>query len=116
MYELVPPTSKIIEYESPYLKGNKSPKFKLKVFNFEEHETYRSLMLKYANVDDKGKLVKDGNGSCLKNKDGYYVDIFKLGVESITNLIGEKFYPSWDVIKDVVDEISRINSVTELEK
>jgi hypothetical protein len=96
MYELVPPTSKLIDFETPYLKD---VVFNLKVFNFEEDEQYQELLMQ-----SEGKYSED-----------IYIDLFKLGVDSIKGVEG-KFTPNWRVIKSVVNKIISINTVTELEK
>ena len=96
MYELVPPTSKIIEFETPYLDG---VVFKLKVFNFEEDEHYQDILIR-----SQGKYNED-----------VYLELFKFGVSEIVGVDG-KFSPNWRVIKSIVNRIISVNTVTELEK
>ena len=96
MYELVPPTSKLIEHESPYLKD---VVFKLKVFDFAEDEQYQTLLMKAEGQEEES----------------VYIDLFKLGVAEIVGIEG-KFSPNWRVIKSIVNKIISINTVSELEK
>lgn len=113
MYELVPPKSKLIDYKSVYL-GDKLT-FKLKVFDFEEDEEYSQLIFKHAKRKGK-ELVKDDKGNYIIDNENYYSDMFRLGVKEIHGLKGKKFTPSWKIIKEIVNKISSINSVQDLEK
>ena len=106
MYELVPPQSKVVKFETPYLEG---VAFNLKVFNFDEDEQYNALIFEHSNIGNaEGEEVEIDN-------ENYYLEVFKLGVSDIEGVEG-KFTPSWRVIKSVVNKIVAINSVTELEK
>ena len=112
MYKLVPPKNKLIEYESPYLKGIL---FKIKVFDFDEDDKANQILLDNAKRDDKGDLLVDENGNFSIDKDQYYIDIFELGVKEIEGIEGE-FTPSWKIIKTVVNKILQINNDVDLEK
>lgn len=104
MYELVPPKSKIIKYQSPFHDG---VTFKLKVFDFDEDDLYTQLTLKHIKIEgDKVEYV---------NSEEYYLNVFKLGVKEIDGVKG-KFRPSWKTIKNVVNKISEINSVVDVKK
>jgi hypothetical protein len=113
MYKLVPPKSKTVEYKSVYLKDIT---FILKVFDFDEDDMSSSILLKNAKINDKGEFEKDENKRIIINNDKYYCDIFELGVKEIHGLKTENFSPSWKVIKEIVNEILVINSVSDLEK
>ena len=104
MFELVPPKSKKIEYKSVY----DGRTYTLKVFDFEEHNVYRKLLIDCSEFEDNGKL----KGT---NEEQYNIEVFKHGVESISGVEG-KFSPSWDVIKEVSRKIALINEVNEVEK
>lgn len=112
MYNLVPPKSKIVEYESPYLKD---VKFKVKVFDFEEDDKFQRLLFDNIETSENGELLKDENGHYLLKEEQYYIDCFKMLVPEIIGITGT-FSPSWSVIKSVVNYGKSINSVTELEK
>ena len=107
MYELVPPKSGLVEYKSVYYQEDNAPIFMLKIFDFEEDQEYTSLIIKNSDKDEDGKIII--------NNEQYYIDLFRLGVPEIKGVEG-KFTPSWKVIKEVVNKIVSINSVSELEK
>jgi hypothetical protein len=123
MYELVPPKSGQFEYKSLYMP---ELTFILKIFDFDEDEIQSSMLFKHAKIDDKGKFVKDSKGHYIIDNDSYYYDVFKFGVKDIIGIdkIGLKpdengkiFYrPSIKILKEVVNKINKINTVTELEK
>jgi hypothetical protein len=105
MFELVPPKSMKIEYMSVFDKRT----YTLKVFDFEEHGTFRRLLLECSNYDEESKKV-----SSIDNE-RYAVEIFKIGVASISGVKG-KFTPSWDVINEISSKIVSINETIEMEK
>lgn len=113
MFKLVPPKSKIIEYKSVYLDDIT---FVLKVFDFDEDDVSSSLLLKNAKLNEKGEFEKDENNRIIIENDKYYCDIFELGVKEIHGLKTENFSPSWKVIKEIVNKILVINSVSDLGK
>jgi len=104
MFELVPPKSKTIEYESIHLK---EITFILKVFNFEEDNKFTQIIL-------DNRIIADGKEDDF-NGEQYYIDAFKLGVKEIKGIEGP-FSPSWRVIKEIVNKIIEINTATNLEK
>ena len=108
MYELVPPESKLIEHKVQGVV------FKLKVFDFDEHDEYNNVLFRHSKMKD-GKFEKDENGDYIIDNASYYLDIFKLGCPEIVGVQGE-YKPSWQIIKSVVNKIIAINSVTDLEK
>jgi len=103
MFELVPPKSREVEYVSVYDKRT----YTLKVFDFEEHGKYRSLLIDCSEFE-KDKLISTDD-------EKYNIELFKMGVVSISNVEG-KFSPSWDVIKEIARQIVSINEVIEVEK
>jgi hypothetical protein len=94
-----------VEYVSVYDKRT----YTLKVFDFEEHGRFRGLLLECSKFDkDKKKIISTDN-------EKYNVEVFKLGVVSVSGVKG-KFTPSWDVIKEVANKIVSINETLEVEK
>lgn len=104
MFELVPPKSKVVEYVSVYDKLT----YTLKVFDFEEHNKFRSLLIECSEFDESGKLLST-------NDEDYTIKVCQLGIDSISGVDG-KFTASWDVIKEIARKIVSINEVVELEK
>jgi hypothetical protein len=112
MYDLVPPKSKLIEYTSLYMSG---VIFSIKILDFEEDETFNSLLFKHAKKDSEGNVLKDEKGNFTIDNEGYYIECFKLFIKEVKGVEG-KFSPPWRVIKEVVNQAILANTVTELEK
>ena len=111
MFELVPPKGKLIDYESPYLKG---VTFKLKVFDFSEDDEYTGILL---------RNCKEIEGNLIVDNENYYIEIFNLGVSDVIGLDIKpdkegkvKFQPTVKVFKTVVNKIIEINNPSSLEK
>ena len=117
-YELVPPKSKLVSFNSAYLpaKGDGCLTFKLKVFDFKEDEKRCDLMVKHAILNKDGSFKKDKYGSYVIKDDDYYIALFKLGVKEIKGLEGKKFIPQWPIMKEIVQKIIEINTAVTTEK
>lgn len=110
MYNLVPPKTKLVDCETPYLKD---VVFKVKILDFIEDDLFSGLLLKNAKTENE-EFVKDEKGNYIINEEQYYIDCFKLFVKEIQGIEGD-FSPSWKVIKSVVNKAIAINSASDFD-
>jgi hypothetical protein len=115
MYELVPPSSKVIEYKSVYMPDKKDSTFGLKIFNYDEDEQYTQIYLSSLKTKD-GEIVKDDSGTNIIDVEYFYIEILKLGLDNIDGKKDKKFSPSWKLTKELVNKIIDINSVANVGK
>lgn len=106
-FKMTPPKSGTEAYTSIH---DTELTFILKIFDFEEDDIYSAMILKYMAINSKGVLVLDTNKKPVVSCKEYYVDVFEFGVIEIKGLTTNEYYPSWKVIKEIVNKISELNS------